>query len=807
MFPLPGAPRITDAIPGIQAETSVTTGAGLPQPPLSELTAPPPVLPSGFVVNSQGREIASAPDHLCPYSDRLDDTPHGRKILINGAPFLMGRHPPLYAAHDSHPKYFERLHRLRSSGGSNWKAWGGLFPLPSITLDKPEPDNPPSSHKARDRYAKQFSVHAATNAALASLNFLAGYPINEVEKTVSASMEQAHERIVCQVGTRVSSLVKELWKFANKPLDPGRWSFDYVTDLHELLDDGIEPDPEIQKGAFCNIVPERLALPGPGLGGRVQMSQWLPAQELDPTVVIKAVPPTAEELDKIPVLKGYAAKDYPAIVARLLESSVVELTEDEPICVNGLSAIRKDESHDRLIIDGRRGNLFLNTPPKVRLPNLADLARIILLNGSQLYTAKADMSNQFYMLSLPTAFRTYYALPHIVIDADLSRLTGLAVGTTVWPRLCVVPMGASWAVNWAQKTQSAVISNAFEGINVTSPGQLIIGPDLLPLWLSYIDDFHVFASDAYVVNKVLLAGLDALTAAGFVENSKKRLNALHERHWTPVLGAQLSIHGILCPDPAKMAEAITVTLNLAYDGVSTIKHLSQILGVWVWFLLLNRPFLSILEQVYVFVDPKASLDEIWERRKLPDAVILELTLLVNISPLLLVDLRRPPFSLIFASDASQSGLGAACIARPADFDIFIPSERAGWYSKHSEDVPLTIQTHESVVSLCSGTDWQVVFAVPHVDGTSIVLREALAALAVIARIAIAASQPSRVLLLIDSSSLLGAFAKGRSSSSLLNAMCRSLAAMESVAQSRTLFAWVRTNLNPADEPSRLVPGQ
>jgi hypothetical protein len=123
-----------------------------------------------------------------------------------------------------------------------------------------------------------------------------------------------------------------------------------------LLDDGIEPDPEIQKGAICHIVPERLTLPGPGLGGRVQMSQWLPAQDLDPALVIKAVPPTAEELDKIPVLKGYAAKDDPAIVARLLEAAVVKVTEDEPICVNGLSAICKDDSHDRLIIDGRRGN-------------------------------------------------------------------------------------------------------------------------------------------------------------------------------------------------------------------------------------------------------------------------------------------------------------------------------------------------------------------------------------------------------------------------------------------------------------------
>ena len=208
-----------------------------------------------------------------------------------------------------------------------------------------------------------------------------------------------------------------------------------------------------------------------------------------------------------------------------------------------------------------------------------------------------------------------------------------------------------------------------------------------------------------------------------------------------------------------------------------------------------------------FVDPRATPEEIWESRKLPDSVVLELTLLVNVAPLLLVDLRRPPLDLIFASDASQSGLGAACRTRPPSFDVFVPSERSGWYSKHASDVEVVIRTHDSVVELCSGQAWQIVFAVPHVNGSSIVLREALAALAVVARVAISESSPSRLLLLIDSSSLLGAFAKGRSASSLLNGMCRTLSAVESVADSRTLFAWVRTNINPADEPSRLVPGQ
>ena len=777
-------------------------------PQLDEVSAPPPIFPKGFIASAAVYQIAKDPECLTPVQTVGGPPVNTDRIVqINSTFFRMGLNPPAYAVHDSHPKYFERLHRLRSSGNQNWKAWGGLFPLPCLSLEKPDRESAPSSHKARARYAKQFSVNAATNATLASLNLLAGCPINDVEEVVQSSMGNVHGKALQHIGSKVSSLIKELGKHANTQIDPGRWTFDYVTDLHELLDDGIEPDPEIQKGAFCNIKPERLALPGKGMGGRVQLSKWLPPEELDPDLVIKPVPPDPDELFKIPVIMGYANSDYPSIVARLLEASVVELSEDEPTCVNGLFAVRKDDQWDRLIVDGRRGNMFLNEPPKVRLPNLADLARIILLSDSQLYTAKADMSNQFYMMSMPEKFRTYYGLPHIEIDAVLHQITGLPIGTTVWPRMCVVPMGASWAVNWAQKTQSSIVGNTFQGTNVTSPGQLIVGRGLPPLWLSYIDDFHVFAANAHIANKALLAGLEALTAAGFIENSNKRLNAQHDRHWTPVLGTQLSLNGILCPDPAKMAEVITVTLNMAYDGVASIKQMSQLLGVWVWFLLLNRPFLSILEQVYFFVDPRAIPEELCKSRRLSDSVILELTLLVNVSPLLMVDLRRPPLDLIFASDASTLGLGAACRSRPPDFDIFIPSERSGWYSKHASDVSVTLHTHHSVVRLCSGTEWQRVFAVSHVDGASIVLREALAALALIVRLAISGLPPARILLLVDSSSLLGAFAKGRSASSLLNKMCQALAAVESVADSRTLLAWVRTNLNPADEPSRLVPEQ
>ena len=120
-------------------------------------------------------------------------------------------------------------------------------------------------------------------------------------------------------------------------------------------------------------------------------------------------------------------------------------------------------------------------------------------------------------------------------------------------------MGAAWAVNWAQKSQCTVISKAFSGKNVTNPGCLIVGAGYLPLWLSYIDDFIVNAFNPKAANDALEAGLSALASVGFVENP--RFVATHYRYWTPVLGARLSLEGLLAPDPTKIAHAFNMTHN------------------------------------------------------------------------------------------------------------------------------------------------------------------------------------------------------------------------------------------------------
>ena len=725
--------------------------------------------------------------------------------------FRMDRRCPPLSVYDCPPCLQTFLYDCRVSGNGIARELGELFPLPGVNL-APETYVELASgvtigHASRARKASKLAALQAANSAIATLNHLAGAPLGDPTLDCGAFLK-AHMRALSALLQKVGRFIRNIRLHEKEKVDQNEWNFDYVTDIHMFAAEtgDVVLDPETQRGAFCRIVPSRLALPPDGAGAKVDLRSILPPEELDPRLVLKPVPPSDTELGKIPIVKAYSTADYPKIVLRLVKAGIAGISAEKPTCINGLFAVKKDDHSDRFILDGRRANLYFNTPPKVRLPNLADIARIVLLSDTKLYTAKADMSNQFYMIACPVEFQTFFGMPHLDVDRELSELTGIPMGTRVWPRMLAIPMGAAWAVNWAQKAQCTVVQKTFSGKNVTDPGCLVIGKGFLPLWLSYIDDYIVMSSDPKIANDALNAGLDALARVGFIENPKKRYVATHDRYWTPVLGARLSLDGLLSPDPTKIAHAFNMTHNILVQRRVSHRQLMQLIGVWIWFLLLNRPFLSVLFYVYHFLNPMGGIDrdQLDEPRKLSKQVSLELTFLLNIAPFLCADLRHPMHPYLFASDASDDGLGGCWRPVPAGFDMFVPAERSGWFSKHSENVPMAIQTHPSVVSACSETSWQVAFTIQHRNGSAIVLREALAALGMFLRCHIGVSGPTRFLLLIDSSSLLGAFAKGRSSSGRLNLFCRALAAIQACLESRGLFAWVRTDLNPADGPSRSV---
>ena len=337
---------------------------------------------------------------------------------------------------------------------------------------------------------------------------------------------------------------------------------------------------------------------------------------------------------------------------------------------------------------------------------------------------------------------------------------------------------------------------------VGCPGVTVLGSKFDFVWWSYIDDFGVLARHPEIANTVVQIGVDALTSHGFIENQKKRTQATHDSTTTQVLGGEILREGKVVPSAAKMAQLLRVTTKIIEDRSTTPHTLSQVVGSWVWFLLLNRPLLSILQHVYDFTSKEPEGDIV----EMSGQALLELTHLTNLAPLLYIDMARASWSLVSASDASMHGLGASFTGIPANFDPFLASEKIGWTSRHDSNVDAHVEMHPLTVAITNNLSaWSDIFAIKLQPGWHhIVLLEGEAAVQALLFYLKFQTQiwRKRALFYVDSTSFLGAAAKGRSSSRVLNGICRRLAAIQSAAHVHILWAWVATNRNPADRPSR-----
>ena len=75
--------------------------------------------------------------------------------------------------------------------------------------------------------------------------------------------------------------------------------------------------------------------------------------------------PSQARVDLYPILRPCSQRECVDVTGRVVESGTVELQDNPARCVNGLFAVRRSDEEDRLIIDCRRGKLFLQSSPEV----------------------------------------------------------------------------------------------------------------------------------------------------------------------------------------------------------------------------------------------------------------------------------------------------------------------------------------------------------------------------------------------------------------------------------------------------------
>ena len=573
---------------------------------------------------------------------------------------------------------------------------------------------------------------------------------------------------------------------------------------------GSSGEPAEERG-FAHLTPDKMALPIEGEAGQVDFLEFLPPDlkalyHPSSRSALRSTPPPWHQLANLPITKGYSEKDYPRIVKKLVDCGILVLRRQKPRVVNGLAGTKKEDGSIRLIADCRRANLWFIDPPKVQLSSPADIVDLVVTPGSpsdlHICVSKSDINAFYHRLRLPEWMREYFGFPKVELE-----------GETWWPVGATLPMGFTHAVVIANTMNTAICKPIVEKANVA-----LIGTDhFLDTSTQrsaagfYLDDNFQISTESKLnkMNRLQLRMVDALEAVGLQTAPKKLILAEQLTQETDVLGIAILRSGEIFPKATRLDALQHDSHSMLARKRASGKALSSLASRWVWTCLINRVSLSILQHVYYQMDP----DDV-DTDTVSDEVIAEFRTLCRIAPLISANLFARFADVVLATDASLSG-GGVCVAeitQQQSRELYSRRVRRGWWSSTAPDEqeensnPLNLQMDPSVVETIKNLEWRTVvsYRFRH-EETRIVLLEARALLTGLRWLA---SDPrhfgQRVIIFLDSQSLLGAVVKGRSSSFRLNRLCRRLAAIFLATQMRPSYLWVASSLNPADAPSRGV---
>jgi hypothetical protein len=179
-------------------------------------------------------------------------------------------------------------------------------------------------------------------------------------------------------------------------------------------------------------------------------------------------------------------------------------------------------------------------------------------------------------------------------------------------------------------------------------------------------------------------------------------------------------------------------------------------------------------------------------------VRLELAALVDLAPLLVVQLDAPWFSRAVATDASERGCGVVATRALA-------ADQQQQLARLAGTLPAagTAGADPALLSCVASARWSTIVssawrAAEHIN--SLEVRSVATAIKWV--LSFPSSFHRRLLVLSDSAVTVGAISKGRSSSPTLLRRLRSIAALCLGTGLTISVVWVPTAANPADEPSR-----
>ena len=555
--------------------------------------------------------------------------------------------------------------------------------------------------------------------------------------------------------------------------------------------------PYVGVTAAIPLVAAETDLPAEGVGS-VEMLPALPeadaASWAAPSSVLLR---SEEELSNVTLPKAHVyatPEQYRLLLRRLLRLNMVALRTRKPLVLNGLFGVRKPDGLIRLIVDARAANLLFREPLDPALPSPADVATLALEIGQQLLIAKTDLAACFHSIRTPDWLHDLFGLP-AVRAGDLG-LTDVAADVWVWPVFQTLPMGFSWSVLIVQRINVRLLLRS--GVimrDLVLRGNVDVSLEHVRV-VVYIDDV-VFLGLRQHRERIAAAQARYIAEArscGFVLKDVK-IKLPQER--LDVLGIVMDgVAGTYAPDPLKLVKVAAHARSIIVRRSVPLRELASVVGKLTWAALCFRPALSAFGAIYQTLR-SARLAGAQHVRVGPSSRY-ELRLMLSLLPLLVADLRARWFQHALASDASLTGIGVVATTPPAYVikeasllhgAVTLPS-RAGRDVLHPAADAILSQRFRTLVSA-------PVRYPAHINQLETVAATTALRWALSTPTAIG----SRILVFCDSTVVVSALSKGRSSSRTSNAVRRH-AAFALASGCRTTFVWVPSERNPADAASR-----
>ena len=493
----------------------------------------------------------------------------------------------------------------------------------------------------------------------------------------------------------------------------------------------------------------------------------------------------------------------------------------------GLFAVPKSQDRDRLIVDARPGNMVQPGDNRwlALMPTAACLLGLELQPQEALWVSGTDLRDFYHNFLITPSRARFYRFVGTFAPKDLASLRcfrpELLKSSRVSAALSTMAMGDLNSVSFGQGSHLGLLM-AFEVAPFDTLLSLRGRPGRGDLSLGVvIDDLIVLeralkstgpTSSASVMDRAFAAYAAAHLP---VHEGKTFVKQVGASFW----GADVDgWGGTVRPSWSRLIPLVGLTIACCRLPVLTVSLLEVLGGSWVSVLSFRRRFLSLLNWVYLLQSGRARTDIV----RVPAELRTELLALCLVAPFAVSDMRALSSPLLAATDASDdrgagvtAWVGAAWgrelhrhtlvkglwnrLLRPSDAML----RRAGCLDAQDELPGETYRTHALWTLLCRALRFKFFAAFPRRPSLHINLKEAESYLLVEESLGAGPWESSRSVGLLDSQVVLGALLKGRSSSEALNFCLQASLPGYIFFNLHPSFAFVASEDNPSDDPSRL----